>query len=56
MRSQDLVNFMTLDLYKAILFLEYVAKELNVKTGKLIVYVDSLHAYFKDVPDKSITW
>ena len=55
MRSQDLVNFMTLDLYKATLFLESVAKEPNVKKGKLIVYVDSLHAYKRDVPS-SVTW
>lgn len=55
MRSQDLVNFMTLDLYKAMLLLEYIAKELNVKTGKVICYVDSLHAYKKDVP-ANIQW
>lgn len=54
-RSQDAINFMCLDIYKASLLLEYIAKKLNVKPGKMIVYVDSLHAYHKDVP-KEIQW
>lgn len=56
MRSQDLCNFMALDIYKAIALLEYVAKELNLKVGKLICYVDSLHAYNRDIKDVTIKW
>ena len=55
MRSQDAVNFMTLDIYKAIRILEYVAESVEVKVGKLICYVDSLHAYKKDIPE-NIQW
>lgn len=54
-RSCDLVNFMALDIYKAISLLEHVAREVGVKTGKLIMYVDSLHAYLKDVPN-NLQW
>lgn len=54
-RSQDLINFASLDLYKATLLLNYVGKKIKVKPGKLIVYVDSLHSYHKDVPD-NIKW
>lgn len=49
-RSCDLVNFLALDIYKAISLLEHVAKEIDVLPGKLIMYADSLHAYLKDVP------
>jgi thymidylate synthase len=56
MRSQDLCNFMALDIYKASCLLEYVAKELNIKPGKMICYIDSLHAYYRDIKDKDITW
>jgi len=56
MRSQDLANFMSLDIYKASLLLEYVAKEIGVDTGKIICYVDSLHLYKRDIKNLNITW
>lgn len=56
MRSQDLCNFMALDIYKASGLLEYFAKELDVSPGKIICYVDSLHAYYRDIKNKDIIW
>lgn len=48
-RSCDLVNFFSLDVYKAIGFLEYIAEKLNIKTGFIVHNINSLHAYHIDV-------
>jgi len=56
MRSQDCANFMALDIYKAALLLEHVAKEVGVKVGIMTCYVDSLHLYQRDIKNMNITW
>ena len=48
-RSQDLVNHFPSDVYCAIRLGEYFSEQLGVKMGSFISYVDSLHAYRKDV-------
>jgi len=54
-RSCDTINFFTLDVYKAVLLLKHIAKEIDVNVGYLIHNIGSLHCYAKDVP-KDRTW
>ena len=49
-RSMDLVNWFALDLYRSMRLQEYLAEQLNISVGDMIVYIDSLHAYICDVP------
>lgn len=51
-RSMDLVNWFSLDLYRAMRLQEYIAEQLSVGVADLVTYVDSLHAYKVDVPDQ----
>lgn len=51
-RSCDMINFFPLDLYKAYLLLDYVAKKLNVKIGYIVHNIDSAHAYKCDIPQE----
>lgn len=51
-RSCDAVNFFPLDLYKAYLLLDYVAKSVSVKPGYIIHNIHSLHVYKLDVPEE----
>jgi len=51
-RSMDLVNWFSLDLYRAMRLQEFIAEQLGVGIADLVTYVDSLHAYKVDVPDQ----
>lgn len=50
-RSADAINFFPLDFAKAYLFLKHVAKETNLEVGYLIMSINSLHVYARDVPE-----
>lgn len=54
-RSADAINFFPLDFTKAYLFLKHVAKETNLEVGYLIMSINSLHVYSRDVPE-SYKW
>lgn len=49
-RSCDAINFFPLDFIKAVLLLKHVAKELNLDYGYIIMSIDSLHVYKRDIP------
>lgn len=50
-RSADAINFFPLDFAKAYLFLKYVAQDVGVEVGSIIMSVNSLHVYSLDVPE-----
>lgn len=52
MRSADAINFFPLDFVKSYLFLKYVAEQVGVDIGYVIMSIDSLHVYALDVPEE----
>jgi thymidylate synthase len=52
MRSADALNFFPLDFAKSTLFLQWMAKEVGLDVGYVIMNVDSLHVYAIDVPEE----
>ena len=52
MRSCDLTNWFPLDIYRAMLLQEYLAEQLETDVGNLYVFINSLHAYKAEVPER----
>lgn len=50
MRSCDIVRFYRDDLYMAGRLLQYVAGEISMRPGKLVVHIDNLHCFPGDRP------
>jgi len=50
-RSCDAINFFPLDFAKSVLLLKHIAKETGLDPGYVIMSINSLHVYAKDVPD-----
>lgn len=55
-RSCDLVSFFPLDLYRAVRLMDYVSWELGIEKGILTHFISSLHAFKKDIKDKTRLW
>lgn len=51
MRSTDFFTHFKNDIWHAIRFRNFVAEQLNIPTGKFIMFASSLHAYKKDFPE-----
>jgi len=54
MRSSDFYTHWLNDMFLAMKLNEYIAKKIEIKPGKLIVYIDSLHAYKRELKIRGI--